>query len=195
MSAPDPLDAFPHTWSAQVLARPPLIAPTRQFVYPQNVPGEEDALARGALYLSIRPATASNFLATCALGFQDPSLPTGLWSCPEPTHLLAVAGGYAYLIDTANPPQCDFLPMRPVTAVLPAPDSGLLLLAGFHHLIAVDASGIRWQTARLTWEGITLHNVQDGFLHGAGWDMFTDRDIPFRVDLRTGEHQGGGYQR
>ncbi len=188
-------DAFPHTWTADVLLRPPLIAPARQFVYPQNVPGEEDALARGALYATVRPATGGPFLATCALGFTDPGLPTGLWSCPNPDQLLAVAGGYGYLIDANDPAICNFLPLRPVTAVLAADSENLLILAGFHTVLAVDRNGIRWQTARLSWEGVTLHEIRDGHLHGDGWDMFADREVPFTIDLETGEHRGGGYRR
>lgn len=188
-------DAFPHNWNVEVLLRPPLIAPTRQFVYPQNVPGEEDALARGALYANVRPGAGGTFLATCALGFTDRSLPTGVWSCPNPDHLLAIAGGYGYLIDTTNPETCNFLPLRPVTGALATVPEGLLILAEFHTALAIGPEGVRWQTRRLSWEGVTLREIRDGQLHGDGWDMFADREVPFTIDLRTGEHQGGGYRR
>ena len=184
---------FPHKWAAKTLAAPPLIAPARQFVYPQRVPGEEDALGRGALLLEVRPEGGGVFLATCALGFRDPSLPSGVWSCPAHNDLLAVAGGYAYRVATRQPEQVELLEQRPVTALLPAPDQGLLLLAGFHDVLALGGEGVRWRTARLSWEGLTLRALQDGELHGEGWDMFADREVPFTVDLRTGAHRGGGY--
>ena len=187
--------AFPHTWRAQVLPRPHLILPARQFTFPQPVAGEEEALNRGALLLDVRPAApGAAFLATCALGFREPSLPTGLWSCPAAEDLLAIAGGYAYWIHTSRPQETEFLPLRPVCAVLESPDEGLLLLAGFHTVLAIGPEGVRWQTARLSWEGLTLRGVREGFLHGEGWDMFADRDKPFRIDLRDGTHEGGGYQ-
>jgi hypothetical protein len=192
------MSAFTPTWTARILTAPPLIAPARQFVYPLYVPGEEDAMARGALLLDIKPGPSEgkatpNFLATCALGFRDPSLPTGIYPCPRPDDLLALAGGYGYLIDTQQPTRCLHLPLRPVTAVLPAPEAGVILLAGFHHVLALDATGIRWQSARLSWEGITLTEVRAGQLHGLGWEMRTDRELPFVVDLATGAHTGGGY--
>ncbi len=74
---------FPHTWTAEILKAPPLIAPARQFTYPQQIAGEEDALARGALQLMVRPARGGTFLATCALGFTDPAMPTGVFACPN----------------------------------------------------------------------------------------------------------------
>jgi hypothetical protein len=187
-------ETFSHTWTARILTTPPLIAPARQFVYPHFIPGEEDAMARGALLLDIKPAAAPSFLATCALGFRDPTLPTGIYPCPRPGDLLAVAGGYAYLIDTQNPSACLHLPIRPVTQILPAPAAGLILLAGFHHVLALDATGLRWQSARLSWEGLTMTEVRDNHLHGTGWNMQTDRDLPFTLDLTTGHHTGGGFQ-
>ena len=186
-------ESFPHTWAARILSTPPLIATARQYVYPQRIPGEEDAMNRGALLLDIKPAAATNFLATCALGFREPSLPTGIFACPHPDHLLAIAGGYAYLVDTQSPENCVHLPLRPVTQILAAPSAGVILLAGFHHVLAIDALAVRWQTARLSWEGITLTHTDAHNLHGTGWNLQTDREVPFTVDLLTGEHQGGGF--
>ena len=190
-----PAAAFTATWSAQILNTPPLIAPARQVVWPQRVAGEEDALARGALLLLVKPASGGSFLATCALGFRDPSLPSGVWTCPRPDDLLAVAGGYAYLVDTRSPEQCLHLPLRPVVQVLPAPEANLILLAGFHTVAALGATGLLWETARLSWEGVTLNEIRDGQLHGLGWNMQTDREVPFAIDLQTGQHTGGGFTR
>ncbi len=190
--------AFAQSWRARILATPPMILPARQYVYPRSIPGEEDALGRGALLLEvtplgIEPPHPGSFLATCALGFQSPALPSGIFACPRPTDLLALAGGYAYLIDTRAPEHCLHLPLRPVTQALAAPADGLMLLAGFHHVLALDAGGVRWQSARLSWEGVTMTAVRDGALSGMGWNLHTDREVPFRVDLLTGAHQGGGF--
>jgi hypothetical protein len=186
--------AFAQTWSARILTAPPLISPARQFVYPQRIAGEDDAMARGALLLEVKPASGANFLATCALGFRDPALPSGVYASPSADDMLALAGGYAYLIDTLAPETCLHLPLRPVTQVLSSPASGLILLAGFHNVLAVDATGIRWQSARLSWEGVTLTEVRDGHLHGLGWNLPADREVPFSIDLATGEHTGGGFE-
>src|SRR5581483_2608000 len=169
---------FPATWSAEILSTPPLIAPARQFTWPQQVPGEEDTLARGAMLPHVRRASGGAFLATCALGFRDAS---------------AVAGGYAYLANTLAPERPLHIPLRPVSQVLPAPEHNLLLLAGFHTIAAIAPSGLLWETARLTWDGLTLTGIRDNQLHGLGWDMRTDRELPFTVDLATGRHTGGAF--
>jgi hypothetical protein len=187
------LSTFPRTWTARILTAPPLIAPSRQFVYPMRIHGEEDAMERGALLLDVKPALGANFLATCALGFSDPTLPSGVFACPRDDDLLAVAGGYAYLIDTLAPEHSSHLPLRPTTQILPAIDADLILLAGFHHVICVNATGLLWTSARLSWEGVTMTDIRDGHVQGTGWNLHTDREVPFSIDLATGTHTGGGF--
>ena len=193
MGAPEVSEGFEASWTAKVLTSAPLIAPARQVVWPQRVPGEEDALARGALLVEVRPARGGTFLATCALGFRDASLPSGVWACPRADDLLAVAGGYGYLVDTNEPERCVHLPLRPVVKVMPVVEERLILLAGFHTVAAVGEAGLLWETQRLSWEGVTLGEVRGGRLHGLGWEMRSDKELPFEVDLRTGEHTGGGF--
>jgi hypothetical protein len=182
----DPPLSFPHEWRAEVLAQPPLIAPARQFTYPHQVAGEEDALARGALLLLVHPASGGDFLATCALGFTNPTMPTGIFACPNPRELCAVAGGYAYLIDTAAPDRSTHIPLKPVAEILVLTAHSLLVFVGFHAIIAWGREGLAWQTARLSWEGIRVTGADGTALHGFGWDAITDKEIPFSVDLRTG---------
>ncbi|MEI9977877.1 MAG: hypothetical protein WDN23_02585 [Edaphobacter sp.] len=190
--SPDP-QKFPRNWTAEILKAPPLIAPARQFVYPQAIAGEEDALARGALQLMVRPANSAQFLATCALGFTDPTMPTGIFPCPSPDELCAVAGGYAYIINTAEPQHSTHLPMKPVVEVRPLIPQNLLLFVGFHSLLAWGPQGIAWQSARLSWEGIRITGIEGNTLHGTGWNLLTDKEVPFSLDLLTGFHQGGAF--
>jgi hypothetical protein len=185
---------FLYNWTANILSKPPLIAPARQYTYPVHVPGEEDAMNRGAMLLDIKPMFGGNLLATCALGFRDATMPNGVFACPRPDDLLAIAGGYAYLIDTLRPERCLHLPVRPVTQLVAAPTNGLLFLAGFHTVAAIGANGLRWHTGRLSWEGVTLAGVHQGRLHGTGWNLHTDQEVPFSIDLETGHHEGGGFQ-
>ncbi len=110
-------EGFAQDWAVEILKTPPLIAPVRQFIYPLQIAGEEDALARGALLLMVRPASGGTFLATCALGFTNPAMPTGVFACPNPEEMCAVAGGYAYMINTAQPERCTHIALKPVVEV------------------------------------------------------------------------------
>jgi hypothetical protein len=184
---------FSKTWSVDRLKTAPLIAPARQFTYPQQIAGEEDALARGALQLLVRPTTGGTFLATCALGFTNPTMPTGIFACPNPDELCAVAGGYAYIIDTLHPEHCTHITLKPVTEIHPLQANNLILFIGFHSIVAWGAQGQAWESARLSWEGVRITEVKENILHGTGWNLLTDKEIPFTLDLLTGQHQGGGF--
>jgi hypothetical protein len=182
---------FAHEWQADVLAARPLILPPRHFVYPAQV----EEVERGALEVMIRPTGAQPFLATCALGFADPAAPSGVWSCPDPRSICIAAGGYAYLIDTRDPSQWQQVEYLPVTEVRALPEAGLLIFSGFHSMLAWGSAGAVWQSARLSWDGVRITSIEAETIHGFGWDMRTDQEIPFEVDIKTGQHRGGGYLR
>ncbi len=187
-------------WSVRMLPGAPLIAPARQFVFPQAVPGEEDALARGSVYFDVRPAAAPPFLAQCALGYASAHVANGLWPVPEKVastdeavdEFLAVAGGYAYLVRPTAPQTTELLAMRPVTEVVTSAE--YVVLAGYHDVLVLAPKGTGWRSPRLTWEGLTLSALEGKQLHGSGWDMLTDEEVLFTLDLTTQELQGGGYR-
>jgi hypothetical protein len=192
-NSPDGENGFAQDWSAEVLKTPPLIAPARQFIYPQQIPGEEDALARGALQLMVRPASGGTFLATCALGFTNPAMPTGVFACPNPREMCAVAGGYAYVIDTTQPEHCTHIALKPIVEVRSLIENELLLFVGFQSMVAWGRTGLAWESGRLSWEGVRITSVDSAVLHGTGWNLLTDREVPFSLDLLTGQHEGGGF--
>jgi hypothetical protein len=180
---------FPHEWQATVLQHRPLIAPAsltsmRHFVYPRKV----EEVERGALELIVRPQQGDEFLATCALGFADLAVPTGVWAYPNPRWLCAVAGGYAYLVNTSDPQQWEQVKYRPVLSVIPLLSQRLLLFSGHQSLIAFGPNGKAWETTRLSWEGVKILETREASLIGLGWDLITDQEFKFEVDLRTGEH-------
>lgn len=174
---------FPHRWLAEILPSRPAILPARHYVYPGNA----EEVERGALEVLVRPTSgAQPFLATCALGFRDPAVPTGLWSTPNPDELCAVSGGYAYLIDTTGPERFTMIPYRPVLAVLPALAANLLLFVGHRNILALGLAGIAWESEKVSDEGVTITAIEDYLLHGSGWQMVTDKETAFTLDLRTG---------
>jgi hypothetical protein len=186
--------SFPHFWHAEVFASRPFILPQRHYVYPRAA----EEVERGALEVLIKPGPgqpghspaglpdATPFLATCALGFRDAAAPTGLWSTPEPGKICAVAGGYAYLIDTCAPERFTMIPYRPVMQVVVALDAGLLLFAGHRAILAWGRGGQAWESGKLSDEGLTISAIDGEILRGVGWELMSDREKPFALDLRTG---------
>jgi len=185
---------FAHGWRAEILSARPMILPPRHFTYP----GEAEEAERGALEVLVHPGAihpgaihpgvegALPFLATCAMGFADPAVPTGIWAAPNPRELCAVSGGYAYLIDTGEPRRFAMVPYRPVLEVRAAAKPGLLLFVGHRSIFAWGSHGKAWESPKLSDEGLTISLVDGERLHGLGWQMMADKEAPFVLDLRTG---------
>ena len=111
MSAPILDFTFPRTWKAEILSARPAILPARHFVYPGDVEEVERDVSR--CWCGPMSPARSSFLKPALLGFAIPSVPTGVWSVPNPLEMCAVAGGYAYIIDTAAPDGFTMLPIVP----------------------------------------------------------------------------------
>jgi hypothetical protein len=177
--------SFAHQWQVEILGSRPLILPPRHFIYPR----EAEEVERGALEVLVKPGPPDAqppFLATCALGFHDPAVPTGIWSTPNPDEICAVSGGYAYLIDTVAPERFTMLHYRPVLDVRAIVAEGLLIFVSHHAVLAWGSNGQAWESERLSSEGVTVTAIDGGVLRGRGWDLMTDKETSFSLDLRTG---------
>ena len=214
MTAPVIDHSFPRRWDAEILAGRPLILPPRHYVYPR----EAEEIERGALEVLIKPlkrgapgldsetwnpkasvpddprSDVQPFLATCALGFRDPVVPTGVWSTPDPQKLCAVSGGYAYIIDATAPERFTMLSYRPVLNIRAVPASGLLLFVGHYSILAWGANGQAWESGKLSDEGVTITRLRGSVLEGLGWHMVSDREMAFTLDLRTGQPTPSGLE-
>lgn len=191
--------SFPHRWEAEILPSRPLILPPRHYVYPHDV----EEVERGALEVLVRPnaavpqasevddelvpPTLDPFLATCALGFRDPAVPSGIWSCPHQAELCAVAGGYAYVIDTTNPARFTMIAYRPVLEVRSVPGQRVLLFVGHRSMVAWGERGAAWESGKLSDEGITITGIESGLLRGLGWNLISDAETSFTLDLTSGK--------
>ena len=188
MTAPVLDLSFAHRWMAEILPARPLILPPRHFIYPR----EAEEIERGALEVFIKhhpldgDIRSEAFLATCALGFRDPVVPTGIWSMPDAEKICAVSGGYAYIIDTKNPQRFTMISYRPVLTVRAVPECKRLVFVGHHAIQAWGPDGQAWQSDKLSDEGVTITAISAGILHGRGWEMMSDQETAFAIDLRSG---------
>jgi len=158
-------------------------------VVPQNATQSGGALAPEGILPSLatkHPPSVQEFLATCALGFRDAIVPTGLWSCPNPDEICAVSGGYAYILSTTDPTSFTMLHYRPVLEVRAVAGLGLLIFISHHSILAWSATGQAWQSEKLSDEGLTITAIEAENLRARGWNMLTDKEVPFTLDLKTG---------
>jgi len=98
-----------------------------------------------------------------------------------------MSGGYGYIIETTAPERFTMLPYRPVFQVHTAVEAGLLLFVGHQAILAWGNHGEAWQSKRLSDEGITVTSIEGRVLYGLGWNMITDKETPFALDLDNGQ--------
>ena len=179
---------FPRNYEAKVLESYSLVSPTEKLHHFPAVLEEGD---RSGIYVRVTPHNAKPWIGFFAMGFESEHAARGLYSCPHPDSLCVVVGGYAYLVNAVDPERWMQLEQRPVMDVRPVPEFKLLLFVGATTISAVGESGWLWTTGRLSWEGIIISEIQEQVLHGTGWDAIKDQEVPFAVDLTTGQHSGG----
>lgn len=179
---------FPHNYEVKVLESYALAHPAEKLHQYPAVLEEGD---RTGLYLRVTPAGSPVWIGFFAQGFDSPDVACGIFSCPDPDWMCAVASGYAYLVDAADPDRWIRVEQRPVVEARAVPELNLLLFAGFTSITALGESQRLWTTERLSWEGISIADIRGATLHGMGWDAIADKEVAFEVDLLTGKSKGG----
>lgn len=179
---------FPHNYGVTLLESYSLVHPAEKL---HQFPAELEEGDRSGLYLRVIPKESAVWIGFFALGFESTQVAHGIFSCPDPDWLCVVAGGYVYVVDTANPSRWMQIEQRPVVEVRPVPDLKLLLFTGFTTITGLGASRQLWTTERLSWEGVHITEIRGKVMHGFGWDAITDKEVPFEVDLLTGKSKGG----
>ncbi len=203
-------------WTAETLPLRPMILPRRQFVYPaQAEEVERGALEVLVKPRAGEPFLATCALgyrdATTPTGVW--AMPDPDWMCavsggyaylicvPQPERFVFVRYRPVLQVLPYLPDASDTLSntqdytqdyrqdyrqdksseMRELLS-----NKRLLLFVGHHSILAWGREGEAWESDRLSWEGITVDRIEAGTLYGHGWDLMTDRDLPFALDLATG---------
>jgi hypothetical protein len=179
---------FPRNYEVRVLEGAPPVHPVEKLYH---YPVELEEGDRDGAYLRVAALTGPAWVGFFVLGFDSDQVVSELCSSPDPDSFCVVVGGYAYLVRADDPAQWLRVEQRPVVDMRVLSQQGLLLFAGFTSITAVGSSGIQWTTERLSWEGLTITEVNEDKLLGRGWDAPADKEVPFEVDLKTGKHAGG----
>ena len=185
---PHLLTAFPTTYQVSQLDSAPLVHPLEALYH---FPVQLEEGDRSGAYVRVAPQRGPAWSGFFALGFNSEQVVSAICACPDPDSVCVVVGGYAYVVK-ATDPACWFqVEQRPVVDLRTVAEAELLLFTGFTSATAVGKTGIVWQSERLSWEGVRITTVESGKLHGFGWDVMSDQEVPFEVDLKTGKHTGG----
>lgn len=110
---------------------------------------------------------------------------------PNGREVVVIAGGECYLVDPATQKFASGVGDY-VDDCFPIPESGALLLSSGLSFSRLGPSGFEWSTRRLAWDGFQNVRVTSAQATGDAW-RFDGSWHPFRVDLATGQAEGGAY--
>lgn len=106
--------------------------------------------------------------------------------------VVIVAGGAGYLVDADH--QCL---IREVGFDLQqlwfVADIGAIVTLNGLWFEAFDADQTLWRSRRFSWDGTRNVNCSGAIVTGDAFDPMTDGWMPFRLDLTTGDVEGGSY--
>ena len=179
---------FPRNYEVRILEAAPPVHPIEKLYH---YPVELEEGDRSGAYVRVVPQSGPAWAGFFALGFDSDQVVSQLCSTPDPDSFCVVVGGYAYVVKASDPAEWLRVEQQPVVDIRVLSQHGLLLFAGFTSITALNSSGIAWTTERLTWEGLTITEIEGDKLLGHGWDALADKEAPFEVDLKTGKHRGG----
>jgi hypothetical protein len=179
---------FPRNYEVRMLEAAPPVHPIEKLYH---YPIELEEGDRSGAYLRVMPQDGPAWVGFFALGFDSDQVVNQVCSTPDPERFCLAVGGYAYLVKASAPAEWQRIEQRPVVDLRVLPQQQLVLFAGFTSITAFSNSGLAWTTQRLTWEGLTITEIEEDKLLGHGWDAVADKEVPFEVDLKTGKHTGG----
>jgi hypothetical protein len=179
---------FPHNYNIKVLDSYNLVNPLEKL---HHFPVKLEEGDRTGIYLHISPGNSNAWVGFFALGFDSSEVASGIYSCPDPDWLCVIIGGYGYIVNTRQPEQWMRIEQRPIVQVRAVPEMKLLVFVGFTSITVLAEAQRLWTSERLSWEGISISKIEDGILHGMGWDAIADKELPFQLNLLTGESTGG----
>lgn len=111
---------------------------------------------------------------------------SGTFGAPRRTTLAIVNGGCAYVVDVLDPAAYAVIPKAPVTCVSAEPALGLLLLATFSELVAIDTDGLLWVTERLVLDDLQIQRVTPDAITATGTTIEGTVRATVTVDPLTG---------
>jgi hypothetical protein len=177
---------FEHSYSCRLLTETPAVAPPHYYY-----PGASTAGGPDGLLLEVTSERGGLWIGTFAFGRITPRGVSGIFATPQPERLCVVAQGAGYIVRANDPQAWEAVPVIPIIDVRILPTRDLIVFASFIDLMAYGPAGMKWRTARLSWDGLKITEVTDTEIKGEFYDIRSEAISSFAVDVETGTHEGG----
>jgi hypothetical protein len=139
---------FARHFHCEVLDEIPNVEDRRRHFFPEA--------GRDGLLLRMTPRDAESWIGTFAFGAGRFSR---VLSLPDPEKVCVVSRGEGYIVSARDPRAWEALRFAPITDARAAPAAGVVVFAKLTEMMAYGATGVRWRTGRLAWDGLKILEV------------------------------------
>ena len=166
----------------EVLASSSRDSELRRFYFP----GASTVGGRDGVMMRVIPASTEPWIGCFASGLLQKSTLTRVFSCPNPNEICVVSSGAGYFVRTDDPLQWQTIRSIPVVDVRAVTAKAMLIFADFTKLVSYGGEGLRWESARLSSDGIQIVDVTSERLNLIVWDAARQQNIRAVVDVDNG---------
>jgi hypothetical protein len=149
-------------------------------------PRPESRPEHDGLWLRISAMSGRKWIGVFKFGYSAPPAFSRVVSSPDPNRVCVLSNGAGYVVTADEPDIWARIPVTPVREVRSVPEEGLLILADFIRLAALDRNGLAWRSPRVCWDGLKIVTITGETIEGTGYDPTNSHESRFLVDLKTG---------
>lgn len=174
---------FEHQYEVeQVQATSGFQGKIRKFFFP----GASPIGGKDGILLKIAPITGDPWIGSFAPGRPGQNLLNQAISCPNPNELCVISSGAGYIVQADKPSNWASVRSIPVCDARAVLDKQLLVLSDFTKLVAYGIDGLKWESSKVSSDGIQITDITDGRLTLIGWDAAKQRKIRVSLSLDDG---------
>ncbi|MCP3660559.1 MAG: hypothetical protein GY830_09715 [Bacteroidetes bacterium] len=161
-------------------------------LYPANdsiyyYPSNEAAQYGSSITLKIKYEDKS-WIGCFAAGTFSGNNDYKVYSAPNPDWFFLITNGEGYYICSKNKDKWEEVKSNPIISIYPLIDNKLILFKDYTEISAYDIDGLKWETSRLSFDDFEITSINESYVKGKYWDIRSDSEETFKVDLSTGKH-------
>jgi hypothetical protein len=80
-----------------------------------------------------------------------------------------------------------------VDSIIPVPTANMVIFGDSTNFMAYGSGGLRWQSRRVSWDGIRFVTIENNEIVGEAWTPIGEMWQPFAVNITSGDLRGGSY--
>lgn len=135
--------------------------------------------------------TESEWTGVFAFGMNGNLVTKAIVPLPSSDRVLVVSNGDGFIVRESLPGKFEKVRAVPIRSIHVIESHKLVVLADDTSLSAYGAEGLVWATDRIGWHELRVERIRESEIECKTFDIRSDEDVSFTVDLETGARHGG----